>query len=193
MSPEILKIAKTVGIKLSERSPKENFGWDGKTVATGNRDDAEIVHDIAHWIVCAPSRRKVVEFGLGSGFDTGDEEAADKKQKVPRHFAQKEEEKASLLGILLMRKFRISDWKKTFVDHNWMESCEYKGGELTIFKTLCRLGRKGLITKKSSPQLNPCQPVYISKKLAKRLLKLAISATIYKTYKRLKQQVKTIR
>lgn len=81
------------------------FGWNGKALRL-NESISDILHEMAHWVVAPPKWRSCPDFGLESRSDSS---------------ADREEGKASLLGILLERAMGLP-WGDTFRDHNWGEN-----------------------------------------------------------------------
>lgn len=110
---KVRALAKSLGLQLCQRPP--GLQWDGRTIQTAY-GWSNVVHDIAHWLVCVPERRNLPEFGLGPGPDTQIE--IDPPRTVSDAFAVREEERASLLGIYLERVLGM-DWTDTFSDHAW--------------------------------------------------------------------------
>lgn len=60
------------GIKVEDRmpSPERPYSWDGRAFAShdsaGNKLGPEwTLHDVSHWRIASPTRRKRPEFGLG--------------------------------------------------------------------------------------------------------------------------------
>lgn len=104
-------IAKRVGVQLSWRAVNSsrnrvNCGWDGKTIALREHSDSEnrepmmILHEIAHWMVCPPWRKKFPDFGLGPV------ESANRSveyKKISFTQSEREEAKVGLLAVLLAR------------------------------------------------------------------------------------------
>ena len=79
-------------------------GWD--SVIDSHHD---IAHELAHWMLTAPTKRGQRLFGLGSlGYGN-----------TPR--AQKEETRASLLGVLLEREHGLL-YGATLSHHGWADS-----------------------------------------------------------------------
>jgi hypothetical protein len=113
------------------------FGWDGKSIATGvKRNATDILHDLAHWLVAPPSRRKIEDFGLGRGPDSG----GDARRIVGDEWADNEEEVVSFLGIV---------WEAA-LGHNPMPSLVYQswtqgGSYKKVVKAIKKLTRKGLL------------------------------------------------
>ena len=113
MKKAVAKLAETLAIPLRVSTKQNRYNWDGKTLF--GKSISNTVHDIAHWMVASPARRKIPEFGLGPSPDR-------ESSHAPRYLNQKssrlEEMRASLLGILLEKQIG-STWKKTWNTHNW--------------------------------------------------------------------------
>jgi hypothetical protein len=66
MTPDT--IAALYGVKLNrDRHPKEFRNWDGEQINCKDMKDDLILHEISHYIVATPERRKIVDYGLGYG------------------------------------------------------------------------------------------------------------------------------
>jgi len=74
---------------------------------------ADLVHEIAHWLVAPPSRRMKPYFGLGHP-------AAKKATRVSSKRAEREEWRASLLGIAILHDCG-GDWYQMMHEHSWFE------------------------------------------------------------------------
>lgn len=119
---KIRQLARKWGTSIRKRSCRD-YAFNGKTIAEldcdslKRRTDSNLIHDIAHFVVAAPERRTIPEFGLGDSPDT-------LRFMTPRisgmtgKMAQQEEELASALGIWWEREFGL-DWRKTLRDHCW--------------------------------------------------------------------------
>lgn len=111
----IASLAWHLGIPLSSR--KTGSTWNGKDLSTalaGN--DSDIVHDIAHWLVAPPSRRRCPDYGLGP--DPNRSDVTHARLLVSPDHALREEELASALGVLLERALGM-DWRDTLEMHGW--------------------------------------------------------------------------
>lgn len=92
-----------------EETGEFTFQWDGKKLsippvpevyieASGSHPSC-ILHDLAHWAVCPDrERRETPEFGLGPASETKHRRL---RKQVSEEVSVTEEEKASLLGVLL--------------------------------------------------------------------------------------------
>ena len=132
-------IAARAGVRINEaRDTRDGCAYNGRTIAgliAGRpRIDSDVAHDVAHWLVAAPYRRRVVDFGLGVGPDLG---ASDAPMLVSVRFADREEQAASLLGIAIEVAAGI-DPARTLREHDWTMGREF-------WRTVARLRRSGLI------------------------------------------------
>lgn len=121
----IKQLARKWGTKIWKRACRDDFAFNGKTIAEfgdnemqKRRTDSNLIHDIAHFVVAAPERRTLPEFGLGDSPDTYIFNTP-KAQGMTSQKAQQEEELASVLGIYWEREFGL-DWYKTYEDHSWV-------------------------------------------------------------------------
>lgn len=136
-----VEIARRLGVKLVDQSPSQHgCNWSGKVLA-GHQNSQNIIHDLAHWMVAPPSRRRVCEFGLGSSPDVFSKDAVD---LVSTKFGQREEEHASLLGIIIERDLG-HNWRYTWRYHSW------KAHDKLVHKRIAWLIRNGLITTDLKP------------------------------------------
>lgn len=132
-----------------------NVMWDGRNATLRARNPADIIHDLAHYIVCPPIRRGKVGFGLGR-----EPEGFGKKYKllVSTKKAQAEESLASLLGVLIERYLGF-DWRETAAEHGWVNTDLDQDGKVKLLWTdskmlhhnLDSLHRKDFITKSGNP------------------------------------------
>jgi hypothetical protein len=76
------------------------YGWSGEyfRIVSQSRYAFDLAHEIAHFLISVPERRKLAEFGLGSGFST----MGDVDQIVPDEVCTFEEDCACLLAALLL-------------------------------------------------------------------------------------------
>lgn len=112
----LTKLSKKIGVTLNwKRKPSDSFQWDGTDIACKEQDASNIIHDIAHWIICTPARRKVEDFGLGPGPDSGESCTT---MVLTGKANSDEEEKASALGIWFEKQLNL-DWKATADWHSW--------------------------------------------------------------------------
>jgi hypothetical protein len=91
------------------------FTWNGRRLKVGGLTSSDLFHEVAHWLLAPPRRRKLPGYGLGSEPYAG----ATLMAVVSGGFASKEEGQASVLGICYERAFG-EDWWDTAEEHNWM-------------------------------------------------------------------------
>jgi hypothetical protein len=134
---KIRQLARKWGTKLWKRHC-EKYAFNGKTIAEyedrdfrRQRSESNLLHDIAHFVVAAPERRSIPEFGLGDSPDTK-VYGTSLAKGMTHSKAQDEEELASALGIYWERELGL-DWQSTFIDHTWTEDVDLDDGENVIF------------------------------------------------------------
>jgi hypothetical protein len=133
-----------------------NVNWDGKTLAVKGLTASDLCHEIAHYLIAPKHRRKLIEFGLGAGFNTGDHDLAKKCQKVSYSETVTEEEEASIFGILLEKHLKLRGHKTTLQDHQWHDDVSnlkyYREPEdVKMVQVFQRLIRKKLINRNGEP------------------------------------------
>src|SRR5471032_2984224 len=92
-----IAIAGEHGIAVRPGSPVLDFSWNGEALR-GDTEAYVLLHEIAHFQLSAPTRRHVIDFGVGP--ETGDRAAADRAACLFGIAREREEAMASLLGIL---------------------------------------------------------------------------------------------
>jgi len=114
-----LALATEQGIATRPGSPALDFSWNGKCL----RVDTEayiLLHEVAHFQLAAPARRRVIDFGLGAGPETGDRATADRAACLFGIAREHEEALASLLGILWEAELG-QPALASLLDQNWLE------------------------------------------------------------------------
>jgi len=135
--------ADAFGMAPIDEAPQQAFSWDGSSVRTRS-EPAVLLHEVAHFQLASPARRKLVDFGLGAGPETGRPDAADAQLSVPPMAREVEEQQASLLGIL---------WEVelgqpailAFQEQNWLEGAGRASTADFFARTLARLIAGGLV------------------------------------------------
>jgi len=110
------------GIQMNDAKPATAFSWDGEAISACS-EASVLIHELAHWQIVPPSRRGLVDFGLGAGPETGYVTEADAARCTTEAVREHEELMASMLGIL---------WEATlghpaihaFIEQNWLETWE---------------------------------------------------------------------
>lgn len=130
LHPKTRRLARQLGLEIAE---KRWPAWLGPGVVVGESDE-DVLHEIAHWLVAPKSRKDVKWFGLRFW-------AADGPVRVSDCHADLEEEQASLLGIILLREFGLTEeYHRTLREHHWL-GC---GVRPLMKRALSRLKTKGL-------------------------------------------------
>jgi hypothetical protein len=98
------------------------YNWDGVAL-DGATEAYVILHEVAHYLLAPPSRRRLPDFGLGPGPDTSDRAGAERATAVPIIDREADEAAASLLGILWEAELG-QPALASFLDQNWLEGLE---------------------------------------------------------------------
>jgi hypothetical protein len=98
------------------------FNWDGVAL-DGDTEAYVILHEVAHYVLAPPERRKLPDFGLGPGPDTRDRAGAEHAAVLPVLEREVDEAMASLLGILWEAELG-QPALASFLDQNWLEGLE---------------------------------------------------------------------
>ncbi len=114
-----IAVAGEHGIAVRPGSPALDFSWDGEALR-GDTEAYVLLHEIAHFQLAAPARRRVIDFGLGAGPETGDRAAADRAACLFGVAREREEALASLLGIIWEVELD-QPALASFLDQNWLE------------------------------------------------------------------------
>lgn len=102
--------------------------WTGHALNLGHETNypSDFAHEIGHWLVAEPQRRRSRYFGLDTRYSNPSDD-------------QREEELASALGILIEKALGM-DWRATLDHHNW-----YKFSAMR--QTIRGLRRRGLVVR----------------------------------------------
>jgi hypothetical protein len=138
-----LELAARHGMGLREGSPALDFSWDGNSLRTGT-EAYVLIHEVAHFQIAPPSRRHLIDFGLGAGPETGDREAADRAAAADEATREDEEAMASLLGILWEAEFG-QPALASLLDQNWLEGAGRPGAARHFAAVLERLRAGGFL------------------------------------------------
>src|SRR5689334_14619564 len=146
---EALAIARTFGMAAMDGPPSDGFHWDGCSLRAES-EPYVLLHEIAHFQLAAPERRRRAEFGLGPGPDTGRRAEAEAAQTVFGAAREDEEAAASLLGILWEAALGHPALA-SFLDQNWLEGWR-RGATAAHFGTVFdRLRAAGLVAADGRP------------------------------------------
>jgi hypothetical protein len=142
-------VAGACGITLRPGSPALDFSWNGEVL----RADTEayvLLHEVAHFQLAAPARRRLLDFGLGAGPETGDRAAADRAARLFGIAREGEEAMASLLGILWEVELG-QPALASFLDQNWLEGAGGSGAARHFQAILAALRGGGFIDAEFRP------------------------------------------
>jgi hypothetical protein len=117
-----LSFALARGIAIHPTNTSCRFNWDG-TALNGATEAYVILHEVAHFALAPPARRKLVEFGLGPGPDTLDRDTAERAAILPPLEREADEAAASLLGIIWEAELG-QPALASFLDQNWLEGLD---------------------------------------------------------------------
>jgi hypothetical protein len=141
---EALALARACGMRVHPAGTAVAFNWDGQALL-GDTEAYVILHEVAHFVLASPERRRLVDFGLGPGPDTTARAAAERAAILPVAERDGDEAAASLLGIL---------WEAglgqpalaSFLDQNWLEGLDRSAAPhfTAVLHRLLRLGVVGL-------------------------------------------------
>ena len=138
---QALTVAQHFGVPVYPPGTHTGFNWDG-TALDGDTEAYVILHEIAHFVLASPARRRLVDFGLGPGPDTRERSVAERATTVPLIEREADEAEASLLGILWEAALGHPALA-SFLDQNWLEGLE-RSAAAHFTEVLARLERRGL-------------------------------------------------
>ena len=144
-----LALAESLGIAMCHEAPVRSFSWDGIAVRTCT-ETAVLLHEIAHWQIAPEERRCVPDFGLGAGPETGWKYKADAARCVDCATKEREEDLASLLGILWEVKIG-GPAIIAFCEQNWLELYDRPGTLKHLTSTFLELRVRGFIDHTGQP------------------------------------------
>ncbi len=134
------------GMATRPGSPALDFSWNGEVLRAGT-EAYVLLHELAHYQIAAPARRRMIDFGLGAGPETGDRRAADAAACLFGIAREREEAAASLLGIFWELELE-QPALASFLDQNWLEGTGAAGH---FEATLCGLRESGFIDAEFRP------------------------------------------
>lgn len=149
-----IELAGRFGIATIDEDPALAFSWDGRAIRT--RSETSVVfHEIAHWQLAPPERRARYDFGLGAGPETGRIAEADAAASADAATREREENLASLLGIL---------WEAdhdepailALAEQNWLELPGRPHTARHFADCLNQLIGRGLVDATTARPIAPC-------------------------------------
>lgn len=101
-------IVKELGLGIIVSDSREyRYGYQNNIIRIkpDKRAVYDLIHELCHWLVCTPKRRKMIEFGLGKGFSTDDVYL---ESTVSKRLSQFEEDCACILSFILLREYNMN-------------------------------------------------------------------------------------
>ena len=126
-----------------DAAPQDGVTWDGENVAV-RMEPSVIIHEVAHFQVAPPSRRHLVDFGLGAGPESGDKELGEAQRRLFGLDCDREEAMASLLGVLWEAELG-QPAVLAFLEQNWLEGGASPHNLQHFVKVCGQLHRGGFI------------------------------------------------
>jgi hypothetical protein len=148
-----LAVARRRGIRVHPAGTRCRFNWDGSAL-DGGTEAYVILHEVAHWLLAPPSRRRRIDFGLGPGPDTRDRAAAERAAVLPPLARENDEAAASLFGILWEAALG-QPALASFLDQNWLEGLD-RAAAPHFCAVLAELAGRGLVDASGGVRLRRC-------------------------------------
>ncbi len=144
-----IALAAQFGIPTIDEAPAAAFSWDGHAIRT--RSETSVVfHEVAHWQIAPAERRKLYDFGLGAGPETGHIAEANAAACVGNDIKEDEENLASLLGILWEVE-HDEPAVLAFAEQNWLEFYGRPSTHDHFIAYLAKLRARGLVDDDGRP------------------------------------------
>lgn len=132
------------GLETIDEPPQAAFSWDGRAIRVADSEASVVIHEVAHYQVCAPARRPLFDFGLGAGPESGRKQQADAALCLPGARRDLEEGLASLLGILWEAELGHPAIL-AFLEQNWLEGRDSRLNREHFLKMTRLLAEHGFI------------------------------------------------
>jgi hypothetical protein len=140
--------AGSFGIAVHPPGTECRFNWDGMAL-NGATEAYVILHEVAHFVLAPPERRKLIDFGLGPGPDTLDRAAAAAAAAtLPLLARDRDEAAASLLGITWEARL-AQPALASFLDQNWLEGLD-RSAPAHFMSVVEELRRKNLLKSRNT-------------------------------------------
>jgi len=143
-------LAESLGMGLLPGSPTLDFSWNGAALRSAT-EAYVLLHEVAHFQLATPERRRLIDFGLGAGPETSQREIADRAASVFGLAREAEEAGASLLGVLWEVELG-QPGLASFLDQNWLEGAARPGASAHFTTVLAYLKRAQLVDREGRPQ-----------------------------------------
>ena len=117
-----LSLARAFGMATHPEGMACLYNWDGAAL-NGATEAYVVLHEIAHFALAPPERRRLIDFGLGPGPDTIDRDAATSAAVLSPLAREEDEARASLLGIIWEAQLD-QPALASFLDQNWLEGLD---------------------------------------------------------------------
>jgi hypothetical protein len=105
-----------------------SYNWDGVAL-NGATEAYVILHEVAHFSLASPERRRLIDFGLGPGPDTLDRDARRARRfSLP---AREEDEAANVTGIIWEAQLG-QPALASFLDQNWLEGLDRSAALISL-------------------------------------------------------------
>jgi hypothetical protein len=137
-----LALARNCGMAVHPPGVRRGFNWDGAAL-NGATEAYVILHEIAHFVLAPPERRRLVDFGLGPGPDTTDYDTAERAAVLSPLDCAEDEAEASLLGIVWEARLD-QPALASFLDQNWLEGLQ-RSAAAHFSQVVAGLWRRGLL------------------------------------------------
>ena len=142
-------LARRFNIPTLDEDPAVAFSWDGHAIRT--RSETSVVfHEIAHWQIAPPERRRLPDFGVGAGPESGRIEEANAAICVDAAAREEEENLSSLLGILWEVEYD-EPAILAFAEQNWLELYDRPSTPAHFARCLHALKERGLLGEEGRP------------------------------------------
>jgi hypothetical protein len=138
---QAIVVARYFRVPVHPSGTHPSFNWDG-TALDGDTEAYVILHEVAHFVLAPPERRRLIDFGLGPGPDTRERIVAERAAVLPLPEREADEAEASLLGILWEAALG-QPALASFLDPNWLEGLE-RSAARHFSDIFGRLRRRGL-------------------------------------------------
>jgi hypothetical protein len=146
---DAVRLLTSFGMALRPGPPAADFSWDGRGVRSAT-EAYVLLHEVAHFQLAAPARRRRIDFGLGPGPETGKRAAAEQQACLFGLAREREEAMASLLGILWEVELGHPALA-SFLDQNWLEGASRPAAAEHFRDVLAALVAGGFVTAAGRP------------------------------------------